>query len=168
MTQLISMIAAHGRYGVIGKDGRMPWGRLGPDMAWFRRHTLGKAIVMGRVTHESIGFALPGRRNIILSRDRGYVPASGAVVVHDTSEVLDQARDASEVVVIGGAQIYAAFMPHVTRFYQTKIYGEFEGDTQFPFPDDGWPDDWAKTSSVVRPPDTKCTYELTFQVWDKL
>ena len=164
---LISMIAAHGKYGVIGKDGQMPWGRIGPDMAWFRRHTMGKTIVMGRVTHESIGFALPGRRNVILSRS-GFVPPAGGHVCRDISEVLDQARDASEIVVIGGAQIYTAFMPHVTRFYRTRIHGEFEGDTHFPFPDEGWPDDWAITAHTERPPDTKCTYKLTFQVRERI
>lgn len=115
---------------VIGVHGRLPW-RLPPDLKRFKALTMGKPVIMGRKTYESIGRALPGRTNIVLSRspDLG-IP--GCVVVASMTAALAWARDCDELIVIGGTSVYAAALPLAERIYLTEIHVEIDGDTYFP------------------------------------
>jgi dihydrofolate reductase len=134
---LISIIAAMTPDRVIGIDQRLPW-HLSTDLKRFRRLTMGKPIVMGRKTFESIGRPLPGRTNIILTGQRDFV-APGCHVVHSIEQALDVAQGCEEVMVIGGASVYAALLPHARRLYLTIVEGAFPGDTYFPqYPADEW------------------------------
>ncbi|MGX2028634.1 MULTISPECIES: dihydrofolate reductase [Methylocaldum] len=125
----ISLIVAMGENRVIGVDNRMPW-HLSADLKRFKQITMGKPLVMGRRTHESIGRPLPGRKNIVLTSDRAYV-APGCVVVHTLRDALGEA-DADEVMVIGGSSLYETLLPKADRLYLTLIHREFVGDTFFP------------------------------------
>lgn len=128
---LISLIAALADDRVIGIGNRLPW-KIPADMRWFRACTMGKPIVMGRKTFESFGGrVLPGRTNIIITRDRSYM-AEGAVVVHSIDEALAAAGPVEEVMIIGGAELYAQTLPRADRLYLTWVHGRFEGDAWFP------------------------------------
>lgn len=130
----VSLIVAAAANNVIGHGGKLPW-RLPEDMRRFRVLTMGKAVIMGRLTHESIGRALPGRRNIVISRQSGY-RASGCDVVATPAAALDLAADAGEVMVIGGGRIYQQMLPLADRIYLTRVHAEPEGDAFFPVLDD--------------------------------
>ena len=130
MTQRISLIAALDRNGVIGDGGNIPW-RLPADLKYFKRVTMGKPLVMGRKTYESIGRPLPGRQNIVLTRRRDF-EAPGCTVVHSMEEALAAAGDAEEVMVAGGGTVYRQFLPRADRLYLTFVDTEAEGDTTFP------------------------------------
>ena len=124
---------------VIGRDGYLPW-HLPADLVHFRKVTMGKPIVMGRKTHESIGRALPGRQNIILSRNADLV-VKDCVVVKTLDDALTVCEPSTEVMVIGGSDIYALAMPLATRMYVTHIHASHEGSTFFPA--------WARDQWVV-------------------
>ena len=126
----ISIIVAASSNNVIGADGRLPW-RLPEDLRHFKAVTMGKPLVMGRATFESIGRALPGRRNIVITRQRGFV-AEGCTVAGSPREALAAAGDAAEVMVIGGGEIYREFLPRADRIYLTRVQAEVDGDTTFP------------------------------------
>jgi dihydrofolate reductase len=132
----IALIVAVARNGVIGRDNTLPW-RLPADLKHFKATTLGKPIVMGRKTFESLGKPLPGRTNIVITRDESF-SAHGAVVVHSIDEALRVAdevatRDgAGEIMVIGGAQIYKEALPLARTLYYTKVELDVEGDAFFP------------------------------------
>ncbi|MBM3153374.1 MAG: dihydrofolate reductase [Chloroflexi bacterium] len=126
----ISLIVAMAENRVIGVDNRMPW-HLSADLQRFRRITLGKPILMGRRTHQSIGRPLPGRRNILLTSDPGFVSA-GCEVVHSLEAALAAADGADELMVIGGASLYRELLPRADRLYLTLIHHVFDGDTFFP------------------------------------
>ncbi len=128
---------ARARNGVIGRDGKLPF-RLRTDLANFRKVTLGKPIIMGRKTFESLpGGALPGRANIVLTRDAGYA-AKGALVVDDFSEAVQIAREQAaedgqdEVYAIGGAEVFGLALPKARRLYLTEVHAEVEGDVVLP------------------------------------
>jgi dihydrofolate reductase len=127
---IISIIAAMGRNRVIGKDNTLPW-KLPADMKRFRDLTLKKPVIMGRKTYESIGHPLSERINIILTKDKNF-RADGCVVVNSIEEAIMVAREAKEVMVIGGAAVYAQFLIHADRMYLTLIDHDFEGDAFFP------------------------------------
>src|SRR4051794_9506398 len=128
---MISLIVAHDPNRVIGKDNKMPW-HLREDLAYFKKHTMNKAMIMGRKTYESIGRPLPGRLNIVVTRNEDY-KVEGVTVVHSFSEALDIAKEyAEEVMVIGGNQIFNEAFNVADRLYVTFIKKEFEGDTFFP------------------------------------
>jgi dihydrofolate reductase len=129
---IVSAIAAIGKDGVIGREGRLPW-TLPRDLKRFRAVTWGKPIIMGRKTHESLGRALPGRSNIVLTRQPAY-EAAGCLVADSPDEALALAESsgAEEVVVIGGTEIFEAFLPKCAKLYLTTVEGDFEGDTFFP------------------------------------
>ena len=132
----ISLIVARARNGVIGRDGDLPW-RLPSDLKFFKATTLGKPCVMGRRTWESLPFPLPGRANLVLTRQRGYA-AKGAEVFHGFGEVIGAAyaeagrTGADEIMVIGGAGLYRQSLPHAHRVYITEVDADVEGDTRFP------------------------------------
>jgi dihydrofolate reductase len=133
---VISLVVAMGENRAIGKDGDLPW-RLSSDMRYFRKTTLGKPIVMGRRTFESLGRVLDRRLNIILTRDPDYV-VQGAVVAHDLREALDiaaaEAKRASvgEIMVIGGEELFREVLPKVERIYLTEVHASPDADTWFP------------------------------------
>jgi len=126
---IISLIAALSRNKVIGRDNRLPW-KLPADMQHFRHLTLGKPVLMGRRTFESIGKALPERSNIVVSRNTAW-QAPGCLTVHSLDEGIKQARGQRELMIIGGAAIFAAALPRADRMYLTIIHEDFPGDTRF-------------------------------------
>jgi dihydrofolate reductase len=147
---LVSLVVAAAANGVIGRDNAMPW-HLPEDLAHFKRLTLGHPVVMGRKTYESIlaslGRPLPGRTNIVVTRQPGFA-APGCTVVGSLAAAIDSARDASEVFVIGGAEIYRLALPHAQRVYLTRIDAAFEGDATFPALD---PAEWRETAREDHP-----------------
>ncbi len=133
---ILSLVAAVGNNRVIGKDNAMPW-HMPADLKYFKRITLGKPVIMGRNTFESIGRPLPGRTNIIISRDQNYRVA-GCVVVRSIEQAL-QAAAGEEVMVIGGANLFEQLLPSADRIYLTEIKGDFAGDRYFPaLPSAAW------------------------------
>lgn len=127
----VSIIVAMSTNRAIGNDNKLLW-NLPADMEWFKKHTLGKTVIMGRKTFESIGRPLPNRNNIVLTRDKNF-KAEGVVVVHDLESVMRIINSIyDEVMVIGGAEIYKMFLPLTNRIYLTTVEGTFAGDTYFP------------------------------------
>lgn len=132
---VVALIAAVARNGVIGNDNALPW-RLPADMRQFRERTMGKTIVMGRKTAESLGKALPGRDNVVISRQKDF-QLPGMKVVHSLDEALAGRR--GEIMVIGGAEIYRQALVRAGLMYLTLIEADVEGDTTFPsYPQDEW------------------------------
>ena len=128
---MILLMVAHDPNRVIGKDNQLPW-HIPEDLAYFKKHTVGKGIVMGRNTFESIGRPLPTRRNIILTRNTAY-KMDGADVVHTFDEAIQLAAEVhDEVMVIGGEEVFRSILPQADRLYITLIKKPFEGDTFFP------------------------------------
>lgn len=128
---VISLIAAMANNRVIGIDNQLPW-KLPADMKWFRLHTLGKPVVMGRKTFESFGGrTLPDRLNIVITRDKTY-RANDAVVVHSIDEAIAAAGNVEEIMVIGGASFYQQMLPMAERMYLTFVEMEPAGDAWFP------------------------------------
>lgn len=131
---MIRMIAARSRNGVIGSEGDIPW-RLRDDMRFFRNTTLGNTVIMGRKTFESIGKPLANRKNIVLTRDPTFqVP--GVVIAHSISEALQLCG--ADAFVIGGQQVYEAFLPLADEIFLTEVDANLEGDTRFPDLTDEW------------------------------
>ncbi|MDH3738714.1 MAG: dihydrofolate reductase [Alphaproteobacteria bacterium] len=132
MAVRLALIAAVAQNGVIGHDGDLPW-RLPADLQHFKTTTMGKPIVMGRRTFESIGRALPGRPNIVVTRNAEFV-ADDVDVAADLDQALAiaQGYGTEEVMVIGGGEIYAAAMPRADRLYLTEVHTDAVGDVQFP------------------------------------
>jgi dihydrofolate reductase len=126
---LITFVVARADNGVIGKDGKLPW-HLPADLKHFKSATMGTAMIMGRKTFESLGRLLPGRRHIVLTRDRGW-RADKAEVVHSVDEALRVAGD-DPVTVIGGAEIFDLFLPHADAIELTEVKLDAEGDTVMP------------------------------------
>ncbi|MDR1311795.1 MAG: dihydrofolate reductase [Burkholderiaceae bacterium] len=132
----ISMIAAMAENRVIGLDGRMPW-HIPGELKRFRDHTLGRALIVGRKTHEAIGRVLPGRTSIIVTRQAGY-QVEGAHVVHSVEEALALAKTLCDDIVIGGGgELYRQALKWVDFIYLSVIHAHFEGDTHFPALPDG-------------------------------
>lgn len=172
---ILSMIVATADNNVIGKDNTMPW-HLPADLAYFKKVTLGKPIIMGRKTYESIGRPLPGRRNIVISRDESYIPqwkgeAAGVDTVTSVGQALalvdgsDGSEPVEEIMVIGGGAIYKHCLPNADRLYVTHIKATIDGDTQFPSYADGC---WEKTASELRLNDEKNAYDLDFCVYQRI
>jgi dihydrofolate reductase len=136
MTRPLAIVAAIADNGVIGRDNRLIW-RLKTDLRRFRELTMGKPLIMGRKTFESIGRPLPGRETVVLTRDRAFSP-EGVHVVHSWPDALAAAdrlaagMGAPEIAVVGGAEIYALALPAAARLHLTLVHAEPEGDTVFP------------------------------------
>lgn len=158
---IISMIAAMTDNRIIGKDNQMPW-HLPADFAWFKRCTMGKPVVMGRKTYESIGRPLPGRLNIVISRDE-TLKIEGITTVTSIEQALEVAGDVEEVMIIGGGAIYAACLPMANKLYVTHIEAAIDGDTQFP----DWGDEFKETYSETYQADEKNAYNMRFTVLEK-
>ncbi len=134
---MISIIVAASANNVIGVQGELPW-KISDDLKRFKQLTMGKPIVMGRLTWESIGRPLPGRQNIVISRQRGFT-AKGCDVVDSPAAALAVAGDAEEIMIIGGGQIYDLFLPKAGRLHVTRVQTEIDGDAFFPVIDaDSW------------------------------
>jgi len=133
----VSLVVAVADNGVIGQHNRLPW-RLSDDLKRFKALTLGKPVIMGRKTWESIGRPLPGRRNLVVSR-QPQLHLEGAEVVASLSAAVQCCQDAAEVMVIGGAEIYRQAMPMALRLYLTRVHAQIEGDAFFELPQaDAW------------------------------
>ncbi|HDO1383050.1 TPA: type 3 dihydrofolate reductase [Aeromonas veronii] len=160
----ISMIAAMAHDRVIGKDNQMPW-HLPADLAHFKRVTLGKPVLMGRKTFESIGRPLPGRRNLVISRNPGY-QAEGIEVVRSVEAALALLAGSSveELMVIGGGHLYAEMLPSADCLYLTQIDLAVEGDTRFPAFDDG---QWQRIECESHPADEKNPHPYSFETWQR-
>ena len=158
----ISMIAAMAHDRVIGKDNQMPW-HLPADLAHFKRVTLGKPVLMGRKTFESIGRPLPGRRNLVISRNPDY-QAEGIEVVGSVEAALALLAGSSveELMVIGGGHLYAEMLPSADCLYLTQIDLAVEGDTRFPAFDDG---QWQRIECESHPADEKNPHPYSFEIW---
>ena len=127
---MLTIIAAVAENGVIGKNGKIPW-RIPEDLNRFKKLTMGHCVIMGRKTFESLPKPLPGRTNIILTRNKNYV-AKNAIVVHSVFEALEMAIDDPMPFVIGGSEIYEQFLDKCHRIEWTQVTGVFEGDAFFP------------------------------------
>ena len=125
----LSIVVAMASNGVIGRNGDLPW-RLPADLQEFKAITMGKPIIMGRLTHESIGRPLPGRENIVLSHDPDY-RAQGCRIINNLKELDDIVKD-DEAMIIGGARLYADVLPVARRLYITEVHADVEGDVSFP------------------------------------
>jgi len=156
----VSLIWAMADNRVIGIENRLPW-KLPADMKWFRSQTMGKPIVMGRLTFESFGAKpLPGRRNLIVSRNPDY-RAEGAEVFDSLEAALAAAAEDEEVMVIGGASLYAQALPHADRLYMTLVHTALEGDAHFPDVDMAQWQEVERTDSVA---DEKNPYPYSFVI----
>lgn len=160
----LNLIVAIGRNREIGQDGDMPWKRgLPADLGHFKSTTMGYPIIMGRHTFESFPKgALPGRRNIIITRNRDYTQPN-TEVVHSLEEAIDAVRDAGQAFIIGGGQVFEEAMPRVETLYITVVEHYFpEADTFFPEID---PDRWECIERDEHPADDRNRYPYTFTTW---
>lgn len=124
------MIAAMDKNRLIGANNKMPW-HMPADLLHFKKITLGKPVIMGRKTHESIGRPLPGRRNIVITRQADYV-ADGCDVFHDVEAALAAVQAEPEIMLIGGGELFKKVLPQASTLYITIIHASFDGDTYFP------------------------------------
>lgn len=154
----ISIIVAMAQNRIIGVNNSLPW-HLPGDMKWFRRHTLGKSVVMGRKTYESIGKPLPDRSNIVVTRNPEYT-APGCTVVTSIDAALEAAGE-GEVMIMGGADLYRQMLPRADRLYLTLVHTEIEGDAFFPEID--W-DQWREEERQDCVHDERNPYDYSFLV----
>ncbi|KQC47615.1 dihydrofolate reductase [Geobacillus stearothermophilus] len=161
---MMSHIVAMDENRVIGKDNGLPW-HLPADLAYFKRVTMGHAIVMGRKTFEAIGRPLPGRENIVVTRNRSFRP-EGCLVLHSLDEVKQWAagRNDEEVFIIGGAELFQATMPLAARLYVTKIFASFPGDTFYPPISE---QEWEIVSYTQGTIDEKNRYDHAFLIYER-
>ena len=160
---LLSIIVAMDQKGVIGINNTLPW-RLSADLKNFKAVTMGKPILMGRKTWESIGKPLPGRDNIIITRNPSY-SADGAIVFHSLDEALERYSSAAEVVIIGGHDIFKAALEQSDRLYLTEVHADVEGDTWFPIFDRS---EWKAGERLEFAADEKNDYPFSFTVLERL
>ena len=143
----IAFVVAVSRNGVIGRAGGLPW-HISTDLKRFKAITMGKPLIMGRKTWESLPKKpLPGRLNIVITRQKNYL-AEGAVVVSDVASALAAAGEVEEICVIGGGEIFTKFLAKADRIYLTEVDLEVEGDTRFPVIDPG---QWLETAREIHP-----------------
>jgi len=160
-TMRLSLVVAMDENGVIGADGGMPW-HLPADLKHFKRTTLHRPILMGRRTHESIGRALPDRDNLVLTRNPAFAaPGCQAVDSIDAAVARAEAAAADELMVIGGAEVYAQALPRADRIYLTRIHAAFEGDTRFP--NVAWAH-WHTLERERHEPDARNPHAFTFMI----
>ncbi len=163
MSARLALIAALARNRVIGRDNRLPW-HLPADLRFFKRTTMGKPLLMGRRTWESIGRPLPGRRMIVLSRDPDY-RASGCAVAHSLGEALDLGGGDPELMVIGGATLYAQTLPSAERLYLTLVDADVPGDVRFPEWDAR---EWRLSWEEAHPADADHAWPFRFQRLERI
>lgn len=159
----LSVIAAVAANGVIGRNNDLPW-HLPADLAHFKRTTLGKPILMGRRTWESLPGLLPHRNHIVVSRSPGYA-AAGALVASSLDEALKWVEGTEEALVIGGAQLYTQALPIASKLYLTEIDAAIDGDTFFPEVD--W-SIWREVERDRYPADARNAYPYQFVTWERV
>jgi dihydrofolate reductase len=161
---MISLIWAMDENRVIGYHNQLPW-RLPEDLKFFKRMTMGHPIAMGRKTYESIGKPLPGRENIVITRDENYEP-EGCTVMNSIEDLLayTAVNRSEEVFVIGGAEIFKEILPHADKLYLTMIHHQFEGDTFFPVFDI---DKWELETRENGLKDEKNPYDYEFLIYKR-
>ena len=159
----IAFVVARDRRGVIGKDGHLPW-RLPDDMRHVRKLTVGKPLIMGRRTFESIGKPLPDRVSIVLTRDRTF-RCDGCLVARTADEALALAGDAPEVIVFGGAGVFKDVLPRADRIYMTEVDTEAAGDTYFPPLD---PAEWREVDRQAHPADSRHRFAFEFVTLERV
>lgn len=160
----IALIAALDENGVIGAGGGMPW-HLPADLRYFQRMTLHKPVVMGRRTFEAIGQALPKRHNLVLTSDASFAVAGcERVATLEQAQRIAAGLAAAQLMVLGGAQLFAAALPRAQRLYITRIHDRFEGDTWFPEVD--W-SQWQLVASDLCASDDRSTPACTFMEWQR-
>lgn len=157
----ITLVVAMDERGLIGRDGGLPW-RLPEDLRFFRRVTMGRIVLMGRKTWDSIGKPLDGRENWVLSRDPGFRPHGARVF--DALDGALAAAGAREVMVIGGAALFAATLPVAQRIHLTRVHATLEGDTWFPPFDPGA---FVETAREDRPADARHAWPYTFATLER-
>lgn len=162
----VALVVAADAAGGIGRDGGLPW-HLPGDLAFFKRVTMGRPLVMGRKTHDSIGRALPGRRNLVVTRDPAYRPFDGAETAASLDAALDAARadGPDAVMVIGGAEIFAAALPMAQRLYLTRVHATTDCDTFLPQID--W-SHWRETWREDHPADARNPYAYSFLLLERV
>ena len=153
---LFSAIVAMSANRVIGKDNQLPW-HLPADLRHFKELTLGKTIVMGRKTYESIGKLLPGRKNVILTHNKDY-QVEGAVIIHALEELNHFSEE--EIFIIGGEKVFRESWPKLTRIYLTEIHAQIEGDTYFP----ELSEEWRCVQEEKHTADEKNAYNYSFKI----
>lgn len=164
----LSLIVAKSLNGVIGVDGDLPW-RLSSDLKFFKATTLGKPVLMGRKTWESLPFALPGRPNLVLTRDADY-SAPKAELFHDVHDMIGRgyelagALGTDEVMLIGGAQLYASLLRYVDRMYITEVETLIEGDAHFPAIIGA---DWTLSKTNQAQKSAGDDYPFTIKIYDR-
>lgn len=159
---MISLIVAMDHQRLIGRGNELPW-RLRDDLRRFRKLTMGKPVIMGRKTFESIGKPLDGRRNIVLSRRTDFA-AEGIEVFATLAAARAAVADAEEVMVIGGADIYRAFLPDAGRIYLTEVEGDFDGDVFFP---DFAREEWTEVESALHDADERNPHPHRFSILER-
>ena len=160
----INTIVAMDKNGLIGNKGKLPWQHISFDMKRFRNTTMGGIVVMGKITYESVGRNLPGRVNVILTRQLGFNPEGCKTVrsLNDLSALID--KYSLPVYCIGGAQIYELLLPYTHTLIVTRIHEQFQGNTYFP------PVDWTQWSHELKwdvPKGEKSPYDLTIEIWKR-
>ena len=160
---MISLIVAAAENGVIGRQGELPW-RLSDDLRRFKAITMGKPIVMGRKTWESIGRPLPGRHNIVITRQPGYA-AEGCDVVSSVDAAIAASGDADEIMIIGGSEIYELFLRRAERIYLTRVHATLEGDARFMLPGTS---DWRLVSDERHAADDSNEFDYSFRRYDRV
>jgi dihydrofolate reductase len=153
----IALVVALADNGVIGRGGELPW-HLPDDLKHFRAVTWGKPLLMGRRTYESIGRALPGRRNLVLTSRAAAAPA-GVEYVRDLRSALECTAGAAELCVIGGARLYALALPQARRLYLTRVHAQVEGDVRFPTLDFSA---WREVARREQRADERHAYAMSF------
>ncbi|MGH8371783.1 MAG: dihydrofolate reductase [Gammaproteobacteria bacterium] len=159
---MFSLIVAAGENNEIGSHGKMPW-HLPADLRHFKTVTLGKPVIMGRRTFESIGKPLPQRRNIVVTRDPAW-RADGCEAAHSLPEALVMAAGEPEIMLIGGGQLYREALPRAQRIYLTRVHGNFDADTFFPVLD---MKQWREIAREAHPVDERNEYACTFLVLER-
>ena len=164
----LSLIVAKSRNGVIGVDGDLPW-RLSSDLKFFKATTLGKPVLMGRVTWESLPFPLPGRPNLVLTRNADY-KAPKAELFTDVHDMIGRGYElagltgADEVMLIGGAKLYVSLMKYCDRMYVTEVDAMIKGDAHFPAIR---ADEWAMVSETPHPQGEKDDFPFTVRLYER-
>jgi dihydrofolate reductase len=159
----LSFVVAIADNGVIGSGGSLPW-HLPADLKHFKALTIGKPVLMGRKTFESIGKTLVERQNIVLTRDRRW-RAPDVTVAHTLDEAIRRAQSARELMVIGGAEIYRLCLPHCSRIYLTEVHGQFDGDTHFP---ELLTAEWRECEREDHPADERHAYAYSFRTLERI
>jgi dihydrofolate reductase len=163
MKPLISLIAAVAKNGVIGVGNRLPW-RLSADLQHFKSLTMGKPIIMGRNTWESLPGILPGRRHIVITHNRDY-RAEGCELAYSVDEALKVAGEVPEVMIVGGSELYRQTLARADRLYLTLVEVDVSGDATFPEID--WTQ-WEEVSRDSHPADTRNQFAYTFIVLGRI